>query len=90
MSSPDPIGAALDAARLAIESVMPAEQSVTCKINAQLTHNAIASLERGLAFLAFEKARQERIAAQRQARAEVDQALSKPAAPPATSAKRSK
>jgi hypothetical protein len=80
MSSPDPIGAALDAARLALESVTPPEATVTAKVNQDLALSSIANLERSIRFLSWEKERQVRVTAQRQARAEVDQALPKPVA----------
>jgi len=88
MSTPDPIAQALDASRLALDFVRPAEASVTARINEQLTHNAIASLERGLAFLAFEKARQERVAAQRRAKADVDKSFETAGKPAPSAAKR--
>lgn len=86
----DPIAAALDAARLALESVTPPEATVTAKVNQDLALSSIANLERSIRFLEWERSRQARVTAARADRAAVDKSLEKPAAQPAPSAKRAK
>jgi len=76
----DPIAMALEVARAALATVEPAEDTATARINRQLARDSLSSLERGLRFMAWEKNRQAQVAADRAARAQVDQAFQKPAA----------
>lgn len=80
MAEPDLISRALDAARLALESVTPPEATVTAKVNQDLALSSIANLERSIRFLEWERSRQARVTAARADRAQVDQALPKPVA----------
>lgn len=81
MAEPDLISRALDAARLALESVTPPEATVTAKVNQDLALSSIANLERSIRFLSWERERQARVTAARADRVQVDQALPKPTAP---------